>query len=169
MKKYRLVQLSESEDFLRLLLRSYAPIRAQGINFAAAKADLPLVQAHIQHHLCYVVEEDSRFIATISLRLPWGVQPGPDKYPHIGWFGVDPDYSGQGVGSELLNWLEKEILMKELKTPVVTLGTAATHPWLAKMYERKGFIQFAKKDLGRGHQTLFFKKDLTVPIDALSE
>lgn len=37
------------------------------------------------------MEEDGRIIATITLRMPWGKQPGPYGVPHIWWFAVDPD------------------------------------------------------------------------------
>lgn len=159
MREYRLTTLADAEAFLDLLLKSYQPIRDLGIHFAAATADLDLVTHHIQQNLCYVLEDDGRLIATISLRLPWGPNPGPEVLPHIGWFAVDPDFSGQGIGNDLLDWLEQEILIKELKAPAVTLGTADKHPWLAMMYQRKGYQKFAEKDLGKGHLTLFFKKE----------
>ena len=35
-------------------------------------------------------------LASISLRLPWGLQPGPAGVPHIGWFAVDPELGRKG-------------------------------------------------------------------------
>ena len=46
-------------------------------------------------------------------------------------------------------------------TPAVTLGTAAEHPWLAKMYEGFGFKEYKRTQLpGKVHTTIFFKKML---------
>lgn len=157
-QQFRLVTLEDAEKVLELVLKSYASIRELGINFAAATADLPLVKKHIQNNLCYVLEDDGKMIATISLRMPWGLQPGPAGVPHIGWFGVDPESGRKGVGSQLLNWLEENILRDTLKVPAVTLGTADKHPWLAEFYQKKGFQRIGEKDLGRGHMTIYFQK-----------
>lgn len=41
----------------------------------------------------------------------------------------------------------------------VTLGTAAEHPWLVKMYESWGFETVETKTLpGNSHQTVYMKK-----------
>jgi GNAT superfamily N-acetyltransferase len=157
-QNYRLTTIEDAEKVHQLILKANAINRELGINFAAATADLALVQTHIQNNLCYVLEEDGKFIASISLRLPWGLQPGPAGFPHIGWFAVDPELGRKGVGSQLLTWLEESILRDTLKVPAVTLGTADKHPWLATYYEKKGYQQIGEKDLGRGHITLYFQK-----------
>ena len=47
------------------------------------------------------------------------------------------------------------------RMPAVTLGTAAEHPWLAKMYEDFGFKEYKRVQLpGKVHTTIFFKKTL---------
>jgi len=155
---YRLAVLEDAQPFQELLLKAYASNRELGINFAAATADLELIQFHIQNNMCFLLEEEGKLLATISLRMPWGPQPGPAGVPHIGWFAVDPDLGNKGIGTKLLNWLEEEILRDTLKVPAVTLGTADKHPWLAAMYERKGYKRIGEKDLGKGHITLYFQK-----------
>lgn len=89
--QYRLAVERDAEQLLELTLRAYEPIRKLGIRFAAAHADLDLVLQNIRKNACYVMEEDGRIIATITLRMPWGKQPGPYGVPHIWWFAVDPD------------------------------------------------------------------------------
>lgn len=89
--QYRLAVERDAEQLLALTLRAYEPIRKLGIRFAAAHADLDLVLKNIRENACYVMEEDGRIIATITLRMPWGKQPGPYGVPHIWWFAVDPD------------------------------------------------------------------------------
>lgn len=75
-RQYRLATEADADELLSLTLRAYEPIRKLGINFAAATADKELVLTNIQKNACYVLEEDGRILATISLRMPWGRIPG---------------------------------------------------------------------------------------------
>ncbi|MGG5774685.1 sulfur-containing aminoacid acetyltransferase SnaB [Bacillus subtilis] len=158
--QYRLAVERDAEQLLALTLRAYEPIRKLGIRFAAAHADLDLVLQNIRKNACYVMEEDGRIIATITLRMPWGQQPGPYGVPHIWWFAVDPGTGKKGIGTKLLQWLEETILRDTLKVPFVSLGTADKHPWLIEMYERKGYVRSGEQDLGKGHITVYMKKQL---------
>ncbi|MDP4101701.1 MAG: sulfur-containing aminoacid acetyltransferase SnaB [Bacillota bacterium] len=158
--QYRLAVERDAEQLLELTLRAYEPIRKLGIRFAAAHADLDLVLQNIRKNACYVMEEDGRIIATITLRMPWGKQPGPYGVPHIWWFAVDPGTGKKGIGTKLLQWLEETILRDTLKVPFVSLGTADKHPWLIEMYERKGYVRSGEQDLGKGHITVYMKKQL---------
>ncbi|MGK9162634.1 sulfur-containing aminoacid acetyltransferase SnaB [Bacillus subtilis] len=158
--QYRLAVERDAEQLLALTLRAYEPIRKLGIRFAAAHADLDLVLQNIRENACYVMEEDGRIIATITLRMPWGKQPGPYGVPHIWWFAVDPGTGKKGIGTKLLQWLEETILRDTFKVPFVSLGTADKHPWLIEMYERKGYVRSGEQDLGKGHITVYMKKQL---------
>ncbi len=59
---------------------------------------------------------------------------------------------------KLLGWLEDNILIRELKAPAYSLGTATSHPWLRDMYLKLGFQPVFERDLGKGHITLYLKK-----------
>ena len=74
--------------------------------------------------------------------------------------GTHPDYTGQSLGKKLLGWLEDNILIRELKAPAYSLGTATSHPWLRDMYLKLGFQPVFERDLGKGHITLYLKKIL---------
>lgn len=157
---YRLAVKDDAPALLDLTLRAYRPIRELGINFAAAHADLDLVEYNIRNHMCFVMEKNGKLLATLTLRMPWGPQPGPFGVPHIWWFAVDPDVSGRGIGSTMLTWCEEKMVRDTLKSPAVSLGTAKEHPWLGRMYERRGYVPIMTKDSGRGHTTVFYKKEL---------
>lgn len=161
MINYRLATLEDVEEILALTLRAYAPSRELGINFAAATADIDLVVRNLEDNVCYVREVDGHIQATLSLRMPWGNQPGPFEIPHIWWFAVDPLINEKGVGSALMKWIEDEVLGKQLRAPAVSLGTADRHPWLANMYERKGYVRVGEANLGKGHITVYFAKPIT--------
>ncbi|PTM56561.1 GNAT family N-acetyltransferase [Desmospora activa] len=157
---FRLATLEDAEELHALSLGAYEPNRKLGINFAAATADIALVQQNIHNNVCYVMEENGRIIATVSIRMPWGPQPGPLGLPHIWWFAVDPTLGGKGIGSKLLSWVETTVIRDEWKAPAVTLGTADKHPWLIRMYERRGYERVGEKDLGKGHITIYLRKVL---------
>ncbi|MEH7590838.1 GNAT family N-acetyltransferase [Priestia megaterium] len=156
---FRLAVPEDGEQLLEVTLRAYQSIRDLGINFAAAYADMEMVNKNIKNNLCYVLEEKGSIIATVSIRLPWGFQPGPVGLPHIGWLAVDPNSVQKGIGSKILSLVEEKII-NDLKCHAVTLGTAESHPWLSKMYKNKGYYEIGTKELGRGHTTIYFKKDL---------
>ncbi|ACS84033.1 GNAT family N-acetyltransferase [Musicola paradisiaca] len=157
---FRQVTLADDEAFLELALAAYAPVREMGIKFDAAYADIERIRFHIQHNGVYVMEKEGRFASSCSIRYPWGPEPGPFGLPHIGWFATHPDFKQQGLGRQMLDWLEQDILLEQLKAPAVSLGTAKNHPWLLEMYRNYGFKDVCQADLGKGHLTIFMEKVL---------
>lgn len=158
--EFRQATLEDGPALLDLSLRAYEPIRRLGIHFAAATADLALVEKNIRNNMCFVMEEEGRLLSTISARMPWGPTPGPFGVPHLWWFASDPDAGRKGIGREMITWAEEILLRDRLKSPAVSLGTADKHPWLIDMYKRRGYTVEGSKDLGRGHLTIFMKKIL---------
>ena len=156
----RLATVGDKEKLLDLILQAYASARELGIHFAAATADIELVEANIKNNMCYVLEENNKLLATCSLRMPWGLQPGPYGFPHLYWFAVDPNLGKKGIGSHLLEWIENNIARDTLKSPALTLGTADKHPWLVSMYEKHGYERVGTADLGKGHITIYMQKIL---------
>lgn len=160
MTNFRMATLNDAPALLDLSLRAYEPIRQLGINFAAATADLALVEKNIRENLCFVMEEDGKIVSTISARMPWGPSPGPFGVPHLWWFASEPDAGRKGIGREMISWCEETIIRDTLKSPAVSLGTADKHPWLIDMYKRRGYEIEGSKDLGKGHITIYMKKIL---------
>ncbi|WP_447868154.1 GNAT family N-acetyltransferase [Rahnella aceris] len=157
---FRRLTLDDKHDYLALMLDAYAPIKALGIQFDAATADLASVTQHLNDHAVFALFDDQRMVASVTLRFPWGAMPGLIGLPHIGWLGTHPDYAGQRLGKKLLDWLEDNILIRELKAPAYSLGTATSHPWLRDMYLKLGFQPVFGRDIGKGHTTLYMKKIL---------
>lgn len=157
---FRRLSSDDRHEYLSLMLAAYAPIKALGIQFDAATADLARVTKHLDEHAVFGLFDGQRMAASVTLRFPWGTLPGPMGLPHIGWFGTHPEYTGQSLGKQLLEWLEDHILIGELKAPAYSLGTATSHPWLREMYIKLGFKPVFERDLGKGHITLYLKKIL---------
>ena len=155
---FRSLEHKDIDKFQRFLVAAYAEDIAFGIHFAASFVTKEDIQKHLACNPCYVLEQNGVLISSCSLRLPWGPNPGPDIYPHLGWVSTNPDYKRQGFSRKMLDWVEQEILVKQFKTPAVTLGTAEEHPWLIEMYRKRGFVTFEKRRLGADHITVYMKK-----------
>jgi S-(2-succino)cysteine N-acetyltransferase len=157
---FREVEIEDAEKYRRFIAEAYKSNEEYKIHFGAATATLEAIVRHITQNKVYVLEENGTFVSSVSIRLPWGPNPGPLGLPHIGWFSTNPAYKRQGMGKKMYNWLEEEILKKQFKLPAVTLGTADNHPWLKEMYEQMGFGVIGTKDLGLDHLTIYFLKVL---------
>lgn len=157
---FRQVREDETDVYLALMHEAYAPVKALGIKFDAATADRAMALRHLQSHGVYALYADEKMVSSVTVRYPWGPLPGPFGLPHIGWFGAHPDYPGQQFGRQVLERVEQAILIDQLRAPAVSLGTAASHPWLQAMYLKRGFQPMHTRDLGKGHITLYMKKVL---------
>nr|WP_113866040.1 GNAT family N-acetyltransferase [Brenneria salicis]NMN90156.1 ribosomal protein S18 acetylase RimI-like enzyme [Brenneria salicis ATCC 15712 = DSM 30166]RBP63223.1 ribosomal protein S18 acetylase RimI-like enzyme [Brenneria salicis ATCC 15712 = DSM 30166]RLM30881.1 GNAT family N-acetyltransferase [Brenneria salicis ATCC 15712 = DSM 30166] len=155
---FRQATLEDDESFLALALAAFEPIRRLGINFSAAHADIEMVRRHIASHGVYVMEKDGTMVSSFTIRYPWGPEPGPYGLPHLGWFATHPDYKKQGLGRQMMAWLEQNVLIAQLKAPAVSLGTAQSHPWLVEMYKNYGFREIGQANLGKGHLTIYMEK-----------
>lgn len=160
MSKYSFHQATEEQipELLDLTLRAYEPIRELGIHFAAAAADEELVRKNINENVCFYMKDEGTIVATASVRMPWSPGSSPYEVPHIWWVAVDPEFKRKGYASKLLDFVEKDFLMEQLRCPSVTLGTAKSHPWLAQMYVRRGYEPVGEADLGKGHITVYLEK-----------
>ena len=157
---FRALEENDIEEFHRFLTAAYAEDLQYGIYFQAAFATITDITTHLINNLCYVMEQDGIIISSCSMRMPWGPNPGPEIFPHLGWVSTRPEYKHQGFGSKMLDWVEQEILIKQMKAPAVTLGTAEEHPWLIRMYEKRGYVAFEKRRLHEDHITVYMKKIL---------
>ncbi len=157
---FRQVRDDEVDSYLPLVLAAYAPTLSMGIHFDAATTTREKALLHLQNHGVYGLYQDNCMVASVTLRYPWGPLPGPFGLPHIGWFAAHPDYPGHHYGRKILQLLEQEILIGQLRAPAVSLGTAINHPWLIEMYQKRGFVPMHQADLGKGHITLYMKKIL---------
>ncbi|MFC0673307.1 GNAT family N-acetyltransferase [Brachybacterium hainanense] len=153
------------DEYRTLLQAAYAKNVELGVHFAAADATREQVLAHLRENIAYgITGEDGALTATVSLRMPWGPNPGHLGLPHIGWLATDPSHAGKGLARALLDTLQEQVLAGLLHAPAVSLGTAQDHPWLGEYYRRLGFEPVGSADLGLGHVTDFYIR----PIDPVA-
>lgn len=135
--------IADAEELLQVTLDAYEPLRQLQIPFPAGYATLEMIRDNIAAHECYILVKDGAIAATVTLdRADQPRLRELSSLPFIRWFAVGPDFKGQGYGAQLLNWLEQEIIAGKHGQPGVMLATATRHPWLAPMYERRGYSTF---------------------------
>jgi GNAT superfamily N-acetyltransferase len=162
----RPVREDEVDGLTDLLHRAYAADEQLGVHFGAATVTPDQVLTHLRGNLAYALVDDdpaTGMLATASLRLPWGPNPGPVGLPHAGWLAKDPDApasAGHGLGRQALSLLEDQVARAQLHAPALTLGTAQDHPWLGDYYRSLGYRRIGSRDLGLGHITDYYLKPL---------
>ena len=132
-----------------LLHRAYEPIRALRLSWPAAKASVEDVRTNIVRNECYVLERDGAVAATLTHSLGGEVRDATGL-PFVKWFAVEPLLQGSGIGSRLMEWVERSVLLGKHRAPAVTLATAERHPWLVAMYRRRGYETVLTYDPGNG-------------------
>ncbi|MFD1887709.1 GNAT family N-acetyltransferase [Paenibacillus wenxiniae] len=149
---YRLAVPEDAPVVQRIIHAAYVTIRELELQWPAAHADVEQIRDNIIANKCYVLERDGDIVATITLADPQRMKLLAEQMdlPFVMWFAVDPDAQGSGWGRKLLNWVEQEVIDKELGAPAVTLATAEKHPWLLPMYERWGYERLFAFDKGTG-------------------
>ncbi|MEN6626780.1 MAG: GNAT family N-acetyltransferase [Candidatus Sumerlaeia bacterium] len=139
----RLINANDSmEELTELLHRAYAAHAAAGMNFTAADQDADETRRRIAIGEPYVAELNHRIVGTIILRAPGVLTYGIPYFekPGVAYFAqfaVDPDYQKHGIGSRLVEFVERRAA--ELKIPELALDTAEPAAELIAWYDRRGY------------------------------
>lgn len=161
----RLIKKNEIKELQLLLHEAYKNDTKVGINFQAASVSLQQIDEHIENTATFVTEIDHNIVATVSVRLPWSDNPGPYPVPHLGWIATHSQFSKQGYATQLIDWVEREYIQKQLKSPLVSLGTAVEHPWLKKFYNSIGYQSVEEVQKTSDHLTVYMVKPLNKKFD----
>lgn len=158
---FRRLEMVDQPAYQELIHSAYGSIDRNAVSFDAATEST----ADNIHWLETVptfglFNAEGVMVSAVSLRFPWGPEPGPKLYPHIGRLATHAEYKGHGYARMIFDYTER-YLREELKCPKVTLGTADQLPWLVAMYERWGFEEFDRKRLAnKKHITVYLQKNL---------
>jgi GNAT superfamily N-acetyltransferase len=103
-----------------LLHRAYGPLAEQGLRFLATWQDDERTRRRIAEGECYLACDGGAVVGTVLLRGP-GASRGTPWYERpdvavFGQFGIEPSWQRRGVGSRLLDFVERR---------AVELGAAA--------------------------------------------
>lgn len=162
----QMIRLLNSEDkdaYYKVVHEGYSSLASEGVFFLAASASKEELSHWLEINPTYgFFINNDQLVSAMSLIMPWGPIPGPRIAPHLGHVCTLPPYKRQGYSSELFAWIEKNILIKELKIPEITLTTAEEHSWLVKMYEKWGFKVFDTIHVpGKKHTSVYMHKIYT--------
>ncbi|WP_150888464.1 GNAT family N-acetyltransferase [Staphylococcus auricularis] len=159
--RIRVAEPKDAEALHALMHEAFTSLREMGIDWSSVNADLDMVRRNMEKGTVFVLEQEGKIISTITVRYPWIGQRRNSIYPFLWWFATDPEYGGQGYGSELLTFVEETYLRDTLKVPAVTLGTSAkTHPWLLKIYQHRGYVVYHERERDDGDINAFMYKVL---------
>lgn len=159
---FRPLTLADQAEYQAVIHSAYSSIDTSVVSFDAASERQADNIAWLNTIPTYgLFNEEGRMVSAVSLRFPWGPEPGVDIYPHIGQLATHEDFKGHGYAKEAYNRIE-QVIKDDLKAPFVTLGTADQLPWLVEMYKKWGFEEIKRTQLaGKLHTTVFLKKSLT--------
>ncbi|NBD23638.1 GNAT family N-acetyltransferase [Paenibacillus glycinis] len=159
--RFRLATEADAERLLAITYDAYVTIRELELHWPAANADLALIEDNVRKNDCYVLEVDGDIKATVT-HSKGNELKGLTDLPFLKWFAVDPASQGQGLGGQLLDWVERTVA-EQTGAPGVTLATAEKHPWLLPMYERRGYERFHAFDPGNGDGMMHLLRKTVVP------
>ncbi|MBO1199653.1 GNAT family N-acetyltransferase [Staphylococcus simiae] len=157
----RIATVEDAPVLHQLMHDAFTPLRELGIDWPSVNADIQAVEDNIINNTTFVLEVDNDIVSTITVRYPWGSVRTISGYPFVWWFATNPQYDGQGYGSQLLKYVEEAFLRDTLKAAAVTLGTSARlHPWLLSIYEKRGYEIYAEHENDDGDLGVIMRKIL---------
>jgi ribosomal protein S18 acetylase RimI-like enzyme len=92
----------------------------------------------------------------------WGPTPGTRGTYDLYWIVVDPPRQGQGVGRQLLQAIEEELLAGDCRLIVVETSSRAAYEPTRGFYERRGYTRAATLPgyYAPGDDLVIYLKDL---------
>ena len=149
----RIRLLRPSDDLVLLtdlLHRAYRPLAERGLRYLATHQDVDTTRRRCGRGDCFIAELGGRIVGTITLTYhnpaqsngtPWYERP---DVAHFMQFAVEPSLQRQGIGSELVDAVERRAAERGMTE--VALDTAEPAADLIAFYERRGyrFIEHAQ-------------------------
>ena len=149
----RIRPLEPDDDLValtQLLHRCYRPLAERGLRYLATHQDVDTTRRRCGRGDCFIAELAGRIVGTITLSYhnpaasngtPWYERP---DVAHFMQFAVEPSLQRQGIGSALVDAVERRAAERGMSE--VALDTAEPAADLIAFYERRGyrFIEHAQ-------------------------
>jgi GNAT superfamily N-acetyltransferase len=138
----RLLKPSDSiAELTSLIQRAYERLADMGLNFNGSYQTEDVTLKRIDGGECYVAIMDGRIVATVLLytKKPAWADGWYGRYRTaiVGQFAVEPELQNKGIGSELMDFVEKRAT--ELGLAEIGLDTAEGALHLIQYYSKRGY------------------------------
>jgi GNAT superfamily N-acetyltransferase len=150
------------EELTSLLNKSYRKLADQGFRFLATHQNAETTKERIENAECYVALMDKNIIGTICYYAP-KVKDGNEYYSRegvasFGQFAVDPHYQKLGLGSKLVDHVERCAIRDKAKE--IAIDTAEGANELIRFYKNRGyeFIMYVQWDVTNYRSVIMTKK-----------
>ena len=93
----------------------------------------------------------------------WGPTPGTTGTFDLYWIVVDPNSQGKGVGTQLLQAVERKLTTDDGRLIVIETSSRPAYAPTRAFYERRGYVQAARLPgyYAPGDDLVIYLKDLT--------
>jgi ribosomal protein S18 acetylase RimI-like enzyme len=157
-----IAQTDSLDELTSLLHRAYKKLADKGFRFHATHQDVETTRKRVNNSECYIGTFDNKIIATIAYRSPkvkinheWYDQPFVASF---GQFAVDPQFQAVGIGSKLLDKVEKLAIRD--KAEELSFDTAEGAVDLIDYYKKRGyqFVTYTQWEVTNYRSVIMTKK-----------
>ena len=152
-----------------MLHRAYAGLAAQGLNLTSAEQDEALTRQRAALGQCFVAEVQGTVVGTVTVAGPHGATMAPwdadapwfraHDTAHLFQFGLDPTWTGRGVGRGLFRACEDWALAQGYAH--LALDAAEPAAQLRSFYQHQGFVNVGHVQWqGKNFLSIVMKKAL---------
>jgi GNAT superfamily N-acetyltransferase len=139
---YRHVRPEDDIDLITgMLHEAYRPLAAQGLRFLATHQDAATTRLRMSRGETILAVDADQIVGTITLKNVENTKGSPfydrDDVAGFGQLAVRPSHQGSGIGSSLLNLVERRASQKGVKMLALDTSEHATH--LIAFYQAKGY------------------------------
>ena len=148
--EYEIREFEKGKDSIKelteLLHKAYKRLADMGLNFVATYQDEEYTERYLKNGRCFILLMDCKLVGTIFYYTHnWDDIPEilkRDDAVLFGKFAVEPKLQNQGLGSKLMDFVEKHALENGKKEIVLDTSEKAGH--LNDYYTKRGyrFVQY---------------------------
>ena len=146
---YRFLSGTDDLDLItELLHRGYARLAEAGLQFVASHQDVEVTRRRLAKGDTIVALDSSRLVGIVTLARTSATSGSPfyDR-PDVASFGqyaVEPTHQGNGIGTTLLEYVERLALLRGVK--ILALDTSEQAAHVIRFYEARGyrFVEHAR-------------------------
>lgn len=128
------------------ILRSTGRFTQQEVGWAMELVDLVLQQPGRHEYVAHVLDEDGLVHGYVL----YGTTPMAEGVFDLYWIAVDPARQGQGLGQQLLRFVENEVRRQAGRMLLIETSSKRSYAPTVRFYQRAGYGEISRiKDFYR--------------------